>query len=149
MASTSTLSPPREEWLLLCHPRLPSRRQGSHINYLFLSEGSCFNSEKHRSSCEPLSIPGTPEVTTLPWPELSQNPEKPGLSCASSIKQLTCFQLVSQFLLRFQRGLDLGLWIHLQKDKNDSYLSTHTPQNSEDKKHRKQDYRVMHLRPLS
>lgn len=31
---------------MLCHPLSPPRRQGSHMQYLFLSEGSCFNSEE-------------------------------------------------------------------------------------------------------
>lgn len=114
---------------MLCHPRLPSRRQGSHMQYLFLSEGSCFNCEKHGSSCEFLSIPRAPEAITVPWPKLSQSSGKPGLSCASSIKQLTCFQPVSRFLLRFQKRLVLRFGYII--------THTHTHTNSEDKNHRK------------
>lgn len=45
-ASSGHSAPPPKEGLTLCHPLSPPRHQGSHMQYLFLSEGSCFNSEK-------------------------------------------------------------------------------------------------------
>lgn len=49
--------------LMLCHPRRPPRHQGSHMQYLFLSEGSCFNSEKQGPSSEPRSVSTAPNTS--------------------------------------------------------------------------------------
>lgn len=67
------------------------------MQYLFLSEGSCFNSEKQGPSSEQLSVPTAPATTLRPGcsvPSYHGSPEKPGLGCASSIKQLTWFQVL-------------------------------------------------------
>lgn len=97
-------TPRRNDWCCVIHSSLQGVREAT-LKYLFLSEGSCFNCEKHGSSCEFLSIPGAPEATTPPWPKLSQSPGKPGLSCASSIKQLTCFQPPTSFYLGSKRDV--------------------------------------------
>lgn len=49
--------------LMLCHTRRPPRDQGSHMQYLFLSEGSCFSSEKLGPSSEPLAISRAPATS--------------------------------------------------------------------------------------
>ena len=104
---------------MLCHPHHPPRHQGSHMQYLFLSEGSCFNSEKQGPP------PGRSPSLQLPPPclalaavaQIIREPRETRPGLCFLLKAADMFPTVNTFPTEVLKGPVLGLWKQLQADK--------------------------------
>lgn len=114
----ATVSPPPKERLMLCHPLSPPRHQGSHMQYLFLSEGSCFNAEKPGPPLSHSPSPQFPPPSFAPAAAAQVITEpretRPGLCFPHEAADM--FPTVNTFPPDVPKGPVLSLWKQLRTD---------------------------------
>lgn len=116
---------------MLCHPLRPPRHQGSHMQYLFLSEGSCFNSEKQGpplSRSPSLQFP-PPSFALAAAAQVITEPRetRPGLCFLH--KAADMFPTVNTFPTEVLKGPVLSLWKQLQTDNRVTGCGKYMPLN--------------------